>query len=476
MNGGCMGNARDPDEHGAGTRSSLRALTSGDCLCLGQRPDRCAVVRVEQCCDPQKVASMSRRLTSGVALVGERADTNAIQYLRSNTCKVTPEQQALARLSSLRKLASTTPTLVAAAKLCDALASELCLAGPIPAADHQIGYLFDVARQVGVEGPKGPLTVLECEAWQRHLQFRRRLGALAALQLCRNDVVEHTDLSTQLMVSSVSQDGTVWMRGRCRAWPDRLEVVARATDNSARAATARTRALNAAVGRRTRSLSSEQHALLRPYQVLAQPTKSIVDELRGVVDAARDEKPIQVFLTAHPEILGCLMRGPFRYVRPQVRLNAKYVSDFLIMDDDSTGPRWMFIELESPRAAVTLGSSNELADKARHGKAQINDWRELVRQQLHSLNAPSAQGGSNLFGIRDDDEGLVLVGRRADLKTNHDTIRRQVHVAERVMIHTYDWLIDRAEQATTGNNFPIGGAVLPRPGDFDWSSLDDEGF
>jgi hypothetical protein len=121
--------------------------------------------------------------------------------------------------------------------------------------------------------------------------------------------------------------------------------------------------------------------------------------LAEVVNDAEDERPIQAHLAAHPTLLSAhLTGGHGRWVRPQVRLGAQYVADFLIADKDSMGMHWTLVELESPKAQICLRSGG-FAQKAREGIDQIDAWREWLGRNHPYAIAPADEQGLGLRGI-----------------------------------------------------------------------------
>jgi hypothetical protein len=123
-------------------------------------------------------------------------------------------------------------------------------------------------------------------------------------------------------------------------------------------------------------------------------------------------------------------------------LAGKYVPDFLACDTDSLGLRWLLVELETPQSSITLSTKNELEAGARHGVAQIREWREWLQNNIDMARRPVEQDGLGLADIRPRSEGLVLVGRRAVLNDNAGAVRHPYREDDRIRIHTYDWLVE----------------------------------
>jgi hypothetical protein len=199
---------------------------------------------------------------------------------------------------------------------------------------------------------------------------------------------------------------------------------------------------NVALSARVESASLAKLNQLRRYEVETALTLEVVEALRSVVAAARDERPIQEFIEAHPETIAALLGGRDRFVIPQRSLAGKYVPDFLVCDTDSLGLRWLLVELETPQSSITLSTKNELDASARRGVAQIREWREWLQNNLDMARRPTEQDGLGLADIRPRSEGLVLVGRRAVLNDNAGAVRYPYREDDRIRIHTYDWLVE----------------------------------
>jgi hypothetical protein len=133
----------------------------------------------------------------------------------------------------------------------------------------------------------------------------------------------------------------------------------RVRDNSKRARTLKQATANQASARST----------LRGFSLAKQ-----LEQLRTVIDKAKDERPIQGFLESHPQILAALVgRSPFVVARPN--FGGKRIPDFLIADVDSRGINWVLVELETPTSPVTLRGDLLLDKYARTGTSQVEEWR-----------------------------------------------------------------------------------------------------
>lgn len=135
--------------------------------------------------------------------------------------------------------------------------------------------------------------------------------------------------------------------------------------------------------------------------------------------------------------------GHGRWVLPKARLGNQYVTDFIIGDRDSGGRRWIAVELESPKR----GMFTRAGDPSRplsHAIRQILDWRDWLTENHAYAVGPLERQGLGLEDIEPQVPGLVLIGRRG-LGPNPRGRRRQLELSNRIEIHSWDWLVERAE-------------------------------
>ncbi|MBV9144186.1 MAG: DUF4263 domain-containing protein [Pseudonocardiales bacterium] len=260
------------------------------------------------------------------------------------------------------------------------------------------------------------------------------------------------------LVASISDEGVVYFQGGGgrRADVHRLELLYRAEDESPEARKARYHAQaearrHAEALRPGKALNAVKVDRLRQWEVKKRTIHSRdVDELRGVIETARDEKPIQFYLQEHPHIFtGVLSGGHGCWVRPQTRFGRHYVADFLIADADSTGIRWTLIELESPRVCPFL-KSGEWSKEARHAKYQIESWRHYLRENLDAARKDSRDEGLGLVDIHPGAPGLILISRRSLVAEGQAWSRRDLRLNSGISMQTYDWLLNRVESASEG--------------------------
>jgi hypothetical protein len=391
--------------------------------------------------------------------------------LRARLAAATRAQHELAGHLGIA-LPVAAPALLAAAILRDALGATID-APPKPASTEQLEYADDLSVWSTPADPQ-PSTHAIASALLTMLETRRALECLEALQLRAGDVVvewrrsdvrndDERDPQRLRLVASIADDGTVYFQGGGgrRARVDRLDLVHRADDDSDDAQQARGHADAEArhhsdAVRQSDALNSVKVSRLRQWSVTERPIlPRDVDEFRGVIETAGDEKPIQLYLQDHPYLLtGVLAGGHGRWLRPQTRFGGRYVADFLIAEADSIGIRWTLIELESPRVRP-LSVDGEWLKEARHAQHQIQSWRHYIAENLDAARKDPQDEGLGLVDIGPGVPGLVLISRRSIIGGDHAWVRRALRLDSGIAMHTYDWLLDRIEGASRGRRVPF---------------------
>lgn len=175
-----------------------------------------------------------------------------------------------------------------------------------------------------------------------------------------------------------------------------------------------------------------------------QPTD--LKDFRHVLEAATDEKPLQRHLASNPLLLvQHLGGGHGRWVLSHKRLGSEYVPDFVIGERSSGGFEWQFVELQSPRARLFVKSSGRQSPHLDEGIRQIQEWRRWLDDNRDYARRPRSRNGLGLADVSGKDQGLLIIGREADLDDNDRQRRRQLGQDLRISIHTYDWLLRKAE-------------------------------
>ncbi len=173
-------------------------------------------------------------------------------------------------------------------------------------------------------------------------------------------------------------------------------------------------------------------------------TASDVASLQAAIDGATTEQDLQEFLTAQPVLLiQHLGGGHGRWVLPKPRLGSHYVPDFIIGDRDSDGRRWIAVELESPMRPMFTKAGDPSRYLTRAIR-QLLDWRTWLAQNRSYAIAPRDEDGLGLEDIDSDIAGLIIIGRRG-LGPNPRGLRRRLERDHRLEIHSFDWLVERAD-------------------------------
>lgn len=371
----------------------------------------------------------------------------------------TTEQLQLAELAEVR-IPDGSPKIVAAVKLRMALAEELHLPHASPLSDRHENRLHILHRSW--DPPIDPDSDDEAYAWVEYLRLKRRRERLAELEINAGDVVK-TKNGELAEVSSIGQDGRVFFKGGLgsRAWPDVVNLIARANDGSDGAAVARREAANSAARRRPPSAwSLPRQTDLSQFVIETVVSEDDIEELEAIISSANDERPIQRFLAENGHLLTTLLVGYERYCLSQKHLGSEFVPDFIIGDVSSLGVRWILVELETPRSGIYLKRGAQLDKYARKGADQVIDWRNWLANNISYAQNPRSKGGLGLFDIREKSDAIVLVGRRSSMPETTDAKRIEYRQSSNIQIHTYDWLLDALRGAIRHGGPPGGNPHL----------------
>lgn len=384
-----------------------------------------------------------------------------VKSLQDRLTGATPAQRQLAEKLGV-ELKARTPRLIADAILRDRFAEEL--EQPVrPVSEAQLEFLADLEYWSKRGDPK-PSTYAVAYALIEILDARRSIEHLRVLKPSAGDVVylpnsrerrgpgESIASDRLRLVSSIGDDGTVYFTGGGGAQaPIRaIEILHPVAEDNEVAHEARRVAAGKAKRqsdglRGAATMSAAKAQLLSPWYV---PKKAVfardVDALRGVIEAATDESPIQEFLQERPHLLTALLGGGHgRWLRSQVSFGGVYYGDFAIADADSTGIRWTLIELESPRVPI-FGAKGQFLKEARKAQDQIATWRHYIAQNPDQARNSRKDGGLGLIDIEAGTPGLILISRRAIVAGNEHW-RRRLLESSAIQMHTYDWLLEQLE-------------------------------
>ncbi|MGW4025744.1 MULTISPECIES: Shedu anti-phage system protein SduA domain-containing protein [unclassified Streptomyces] len=376
----------------------------------------------------------------------------------------TAEQLALSDALVI-PLATNTPTPVAGALLRAQLAKPLRLREHPGIDEPEYNYLASVAAETGLRIPVqeeiGSRDVLN--AWLEVAWARRTVHHLERLRPEVGDIAvtvkrRKPDEDRYGQISSISLSGRLNFRGGLgrRAWPHTVKHLAKPGDADHGDLLAKAREEATVEDRHPERVTNRELALLDRWKVPRRPSMVDCRALHEAMDNATEERPMQVVLENHPALLANVIAGHHGiWVRPQVRLGDRYVSDFLIASRTSAGLRWHLVELESPTERLTNPGNQRASPTLRHAIDQIQDWREWLKVNLLSARA-------SLPGITVDARGLIIMGRE-DVTDSAREIRDRHSVNDRIEIRTYDWLL----RAGLGADSTLPGLLDTETGDLD---------
>lgn len=374
------------------------------------------------------------------------------ERLRQLAGTTTEAQLALAEKLGV-ELDPKMPSIFAATALREAVAGELNEPPASPMSYGQTEFLAELEGQLDLDHPSGEIDRARASAWIEWMLIVRAERALQQLKPAPGDLVEVDHIQGEIaLVSSISDDGRVNLQGRGGRgkWPHLLRMVVRVgvDDDDAKKLRKRVKT-DKALSIRPGSMSMEKQKILAPYRIEQRASVAEIELLRDAINSAETEAPIQKLLQKYPQLLATIdLSGHATYVRAQVRIAGKLIPDFMIATEDSAGLHWTYVELESPRQNMGL-QNGKFAEKAREGIDQINDWRNLVQENLDLARKPENKGGAALPEIRPSSPGLVIIGRRYGTRLATDDVRNTKFENEHIRVHTYDWLLEMIEGASS---------------------------
>lgn len=175
------------------------------------------------------------------------------------------------------------------------------------------------------------------------------------------------------------------------------------------------------------------------YIHVKRPAIKIVDEFEDILKDARDEKPLQVFLSDHSEILTAFMPPGFdRWFWDRPQLGNQFIPDFLLCHRNSQGLNWSMIELESPTQRP-LTKNSLVAGKLNEAISQIRNWRIWLRQNVAYASLQ--------LGFRDltaECPGIVVIGRRGMVDTTQVMMYKELSERGDAKVMSYDRLLEMA--------------------------------
>lgn len=166
---------------------------------------------------------------------------------------------------------------------------------------------------------------------------------------------------------------------------------------------------------------------------------ALFERFDRALNDAKDERPLQDFLTEHPYLLALAFPVHCCWLFPKPRLGGgKHIPDFALCDLNSLGYKWTLIELESPTMDAT-NKDGSVSKGCHHAVEQILDYRRWVRD---NALFEEKQG---LRGLNSDCDGWVVIGRRDGARTDLERQRLADFRKQNIEIASYDRLLSRAK-------------------------------
>ena len=163
-----------------------------------------------------------------------------------------------------------------------------------------------------------------------------------------------------------------------------------------------------------------------------------------------NEPDVHRFLAENPHFLvQTLGGGHGRFQISKPRFGSELIPDFVIAEASSIGIEWHLVELESPTLKVERKDGLP-TQQVNHAIGQIRDWRTWLMYNLDYARRPIRQSGLGLVGIDPRAAGIIIIGRRQEHSERYNEFRRDMIDRERIVIHSYDWLLDVAQSNLSG--------------------------
>lgn len=176
----------------------------------------------------------------------------------------------------------------------------------------------------------------------------------------------------------------------------------------------------------------------------ARPSSDQILGFKEVLKVATAERPIQEYLERNKELFMCLMRtGHGNWLFPQPSLLGHFVPDFLYAAGNSGGLSWTYVELESPEH-IPFTQKGEFRNALNKAIGQIQDWREMVGDNIRSIRAPRTDGGLGFHGLHPRNSAHIYIGRRHDrYPERYNRRRREYRDNHGIYIESYDTLFEK---------------------------------
>ncbi len=84
-----------------------------------------------------------------------------------------------------------------------------------------------------------------------------------------------------------------------------------------------------------------------------------------------------------------------------------------------------------------------------------HELRHYIAENLDAARKDPQDEGLGLVDIDPGVPGLILISRRSIIGGDHAWVRRGLRLDSGIAMHTYDWLLDRIEDASRGRRVPF---------------------
>jgi hypothetical protein len=174
-------------------------------------------------------------------------------------------------------------------------------------------------------------------------------------------------------------------------------------------------------------------------------TSQDVDGFRQLLEEAEEERPIQLYLQNHPQLMCCFLRsGHGEWVIPQKRFGSELVADFVIGCGNSGGFAWDLVELESPCAPFLL-KNGQPGKQLRTAVHQIKSWRSWIQRNLDYTRRPPSAHGLGFIDMSPRESAMIFIGRRKNVTPEFNNFRACCKENDRIEVVTYDRLLEHFE-------------------------------
>ncbi len=168
-----------------------------------------------------------------------------------------------------------------------------------------------------------------------------------------------------------------------------------------------------------------------------------------VLNRAKSEKDMQVFLEQYPELLPGIQdkhNGPRKgIIVSQFQFGSDYKADFAFVTTNSMELQFTFIEIEDP-SEIIFNKDDSFSQHFNHALQQVRDWMRWSKSNTSNLLHMYADLFQN-YNISNDlktSRGFLIYGRRSEIESSQRRKERWSSLAaensREIQIMTYDRL------------------------------------